>query len=687
MYKLTQGYRNLDRLTSFAHKAWLDTSHSCANSLRAPLIADQERSEIDNAIDLAIATQLSRRMPFVYGIVIVNLLLIANAFYGTASNWHLATATLPLLFVAGARALYWRPHALSRRSQARVSRDLQLLPMSGTAVALGLMIFGLSLYPLGNSQQQSLIHYIATLTSFVGILGLNPSPKTALGMTLVSVGPSTFVFLYLGHENAVAICITMISVSILLLVISRRQYDGFIQLIRSRAELQQREIEASLLADRLHRYAYFDELTGIPNRRAFLENFEARANEASKPYLWLALIDLDDFKTVNDLSGHGAGDAVLRAVAARIKGLVGAEYCGRLGGDEFGLILPGDVSQADAIKFAHELAATIAQPIEYAARTFTVKACVGLRNTEGLSVSSCIERADWALYKAKKGRSSVACFSSADEIIMEERSRIAKLFNSADLARELSIVYQPIINFDTSEIHALEVLSRWNTEDGTLIMPEFFIPFAESTRRSSELTRVVIKKSLGQLPAAYRGSEIHINLSVIDITDPGFVDWLANGDAFDIVPRSQIVLELTESAILSGGIVAAKNLDLLRSMKFQISLDDFGVGPSSLSRIHQLPLDEIKIDKSFCCEDTANEHGWAIVATILALSRQLGLECVLKGIENEQQALRARALGLRLLQGYYFSKPLSASQLGVFNVRGIATADAALQAVNSSCKL
>ncbi len=458
---------------------------------------------------------------------------------------------------------------------------------------------------------------------------------------------------------------------------------GSFSLSGPKQELQQREVEASFLTDRLHRYAYYDELTGIPNRRAFLENFKARANEPSKPHPWLALLDLDDFKTVNDLSGHGAGDAVLRAVAARIENLLGVGNCGRLGGDEFGLILPGDLSQADAVALAHELAATIAQPIDYETRTLTVRACIGLRKTEGLSVSSCIERADWALYKAKKDRSSVSCFSSADETVMDERSRIAKLFNSADLARELSIVYQPIINFDTGEIHALEVLSRWNSNDGTLIMPDIFIPIAESTRRSSELTRVVIEKSLGELPAAYRGSTIHINLSVMDITDSDFIDWLANGDAFDIVPRSQIVLELTETAILAGGYKASQNLDLLRLMQFRISLDDFGVGQSSLSRIHQLPLDEIKIDKSFCCEDSTNEHGWAIVATILALARQLGLECVLEGIENETQALRARALGLRLLQGYYFKEPLDAEQLEQLSLRGIAAVEGGLQNVNA----
>ena len=678
-----QGYRTFERLRLKVHEAWRSSLGSFVRPLRTHRIPNRERSEVDKAIDLAIATQLSRRMPFVYSIAIVNLLLIANAFYGTASNVHLAVVTLPLLCVAGARALYWRPYALSRRSQPRVSRDLQLLPVSGTAVALGLMIFGLSLYPFGDSQQQSLIHYIATLTSFIGILGLNPSPRTALGMTLVSVVPSTFVFLYLGHENAIAICITMISVSILLLFISRRQYDGLIQLIRSGAELQQREIEASLQADLLHRYAYFDELTGIPNRRAFLAKFEARAHDTSQHHPWLALLDLDDFKSINDLSGHSAGDAVLRAVAERLKDLVGAEYCGRLGGDEFGLILSGDLSRVGAIEMAHELARLIAQPIKYESRTLTVRACIGLRKTEGLSVSNCIERADWALYKAKKDRSSVACFSAADEIIMEERARIAKLFDSADLARELSIVYQPIINFDSGKIHALEVLSRWNSDDDSLIMPDVFIPMAESARRSSELTRVVIEKSLGELPAAYRNSTIHINLSVMDITDSAFVDWLANSRAFDLVPRSQIVLELTESAILSGGPKGARNLELLRSMKFRISLDDFGVGQSSLSRIHQLPLDEIKIDKSFCCEDSSNEHGWAIVATILALSRQLGLECVLEGIENERQALRARALGLRLLQGYHFAKPLSAGQLEAFSLQDPSSTDVLREAANS----
>ena len=619
-----------------------------------------EQQRVRFAIDAALSAQLSRRLPLGYAIIIVNLMLVANAFYGTATNLYLGATTIPLLLIAGARALHWQPAAVARRSPEKISRDLRLLPFSGTAVAVVVTVFGLCLYPLGNSQQQSLIHYIATLTSFIGILGLNPSRRTALGMTLVSVVPSTAMFLYFDHENAVSISVIMVSVSFLLLVIAQRQHDGLTELIKSRIALEGREIEAADLSERLHQKAYMDELTAIPNRRAFFQQFDLQLSDSNTLRPWLVLIDLDEFKAVNDLFGHQAGDAILKAVASRIAKFDGVQFCGRLGGDEFGIFLPGTLAEEEATTLVGELAEQISQPVLHESQSLTVKPSIGIRKTEGLSINECVERADWALYKAKQGASRIVIFAVEDEIILEERKRITQLFGAADLSGELDVAYQPIVNFDSGEIQSVEVLARWHSKDGSLIMPDVFIPIAENTQRSSEVTKVIFEKSIRQLPTAFRDTSLHVNLSAKDITNDQFIDWLASSEIFEIVPRSQIIVELTETAILSGGAKAAENLEFLRVQGFRVALDDFGVGQSSLSRIHQLPLDQIKIDRSFCGEPDASENGWAIVATILALSRQLGLECVLEGIETEGQALRARALGVRLMQGFYFSKPQSA---------------------------
>jgi diguanylate cyclase (GGDEF)-like protein len=621
-----------------------------------------EGVECRAAIDIALANQLSKRMPFVYAIAVVNLLLIANAFYGTVSDIHLAAVTVPLLVIAMTRAIYWHPRWMAKRSAAQISHDMKRLPWTGTSVAAGLMIFAMSLYPFGDDKQQSLIHYIATLTSFIGILGLNPSPKTAIGMTSVSVVPSTAMFLYFGHENAISISITMVSVSLLLLLIANRQYVGLIELIQSKTALQQREVEAARLNDRLQRQAYIDDLTNIANRRSFLESFESKLSQKGTEAPWLGLIDLDGFKTVNDLFGHRAGDAVLKAVATRLADFSDVIGCGRLGGDEFGFLLGGSLSQSEAISRSEELAKLLAEPIPYETQLLTVKASIGLRETKGLSTNECVERADWALYKSKEDGGKVTIFSVDDEVMMQERSRIAQIFREADLASQLKVVYQPIVDFDSGRTQSVEVLARWSALGGSLVMPDVFIPMAEHTMRTSELTKIIASKALEELPLIYSDVSIHINLSAKDITNNDCVDWFLECDAFKTVGRDKIYLELTETAILAGGETAAYNLRRLRAGGLRIALDDFGVGHSSLSRIHKLPLDQIKIDKSFCCDDASNEHGWAIVATILALSRQIGLECVLEGIETEAQALKARSLGVRLMQGYYFSKPMSRAQ-------------------------
>jgi len=354
-----------------------------------PLELSQEFQKVarqsSQNIDVALASHLSTRMPFVYAIAMVNVLLIANAFKGTVSDTHLILTTGPLLMVAVLRAIYWHPRMVARRLPAKISRDLKLLPVKGTAVTAGVILFGLSLYPFGNTQQQSLIHFIATLTSFVGILGLQPSPKTAFGMTFTSVVPSITMFLYVGHENAWPISITMVPVSLLLLLIARTQHMGLIELIRSRTALQQREAEAATLNERLHRQAYIDDLTSIANRRSFFESFEAEVSQAGKDDLWLGLIDLDGFKTVNDLFGHRAGDAVLKAVAKRLSGAPATISCGRLGGDEFGFLMPGSLSKRDAIRHSEELARLIAKPVSFESRLLSVKASIGLRKTDGMS--------------------------------------------------------------------------------------------------------------------------------------------------------------------------------------------------------------------------------------------------------------------------------------------------------------
>ena len=636
-----------------------------------------ERTEDDSGhsrriVDSALASMLSKRMPFVYAIVIINLLLIANAFFGTVSNLHLTLATAPLVVIGVVRAIHWHPRLIGRRAPEKITRDLNLLPWTGTAFATGLMLVVLSLYPFGNLQQQSLIHYIATLTSFIGILGLNPSPRTAVGMTLVSVLPSTAMFLYFQHPNAAPISMTMVSVSFLLLLIARTQHQSLIDLILSKHALQQRESEASLLNERLHRQAYFDDLTNIANRRSFFESFEAQLTRTNSEPPWLGLIDLDGFKTVNDLFGHRSGDAVLQAVADRLTAFPDVMGCGRLGGDEFGFLLSGALDKKDAFQRSEELALLIAKPIPNGSQMLTVRASIGLRKTTGLSANESVERADWALYKAKLVRGSVVIFSADDELVFQEKARITQQFDIANLANELRIAYQPIVDFDSGQIQSVEVLARWQAADGSLVMPDVFVPMAESTQRTCELAKIIIAKSLQELPTVYSSSFIHINLSANDITDEELLDWLLNCDLFKGIPRTRIFLEITETAFLVGGMQAAENLAKLRAVGFRIALDDFGVGQSSLSRIHKLPLDQIKIDKSFCIDDASNEFGWAITSTILALSRQLGLGCVLEGVETEAQALKARSLGVRLMQGYYFAHPMSAleHEIAPFSMSG-----------------
>jgi len=587
--------------------------------------------------------------------------VLAASYLPYAPRWLTVVVPAALIAALGTRAIHWLPRAVARRSQWQLEIDLDRLDRIGPAAALACTLWALALYPHGDPARQSLVHYITAITCFTGILGLGQAPATATRMALVTMIPATASLLWHLPANWMAIGAVQLVVTALLLLVTHGYHADFVALELSRQALADQERQSARLAHDMHRQASEDSLTGVMSRGAILARLDGLLEEDDGPLPWLALIDLDGFKHVNDTFGHAAGDLVLRTVCDRIATVPQVTACGRLGGDEFALLVDA-TADADTVRdVLSGLSAKIAQPIAYESFALSVTASMGMRRIERTSVSDCLERADEALYKAKRvSGGAVVEFGDGDEQALRERAAVTRLFSSADLKDRIQVAFQPIVDLDLDRPCAFEALARWSPEDGEALAPGIFIPLAESTGRISELTEIVLARALRECPAWNFGARLSINLSARDILQDDTARWLGGIVAAAGAPPTAITFEITETALVADLRRAAANLAGLKALGFEIALDDFGTGQSSLSHVHRLPLDHIKLDASFASGLEASRTGRAVAATVLAMTRQLDLSCSIEGIETAAQAATARSLGFRLMQGYYFGRPLGA---------------------------
>lgn len=620
-----------------------------------------ESHEANDALTAAYGENLAARLPMLYCVVLVNVVVLALSFRGEAPDY--LTLWLPAFFVlaASTRALYWLPGKARHRDFATVQHDVAWLPARGFILAFGLAVWALTLYQYGDTTQHSLVHYVTAITCFTGVLGMTHSPATAVTMALSVMIPSSVVFMLGDHPNRFAVVPLQIVVSVLLVMITRGHHRDFVSLELSRQNLARREREAADLAERNHEQATRDPLTGAMNRRGILAQFAQALAAPSGVLPWLALVDLDGFKLINDTYGHVAGDAVLCAVSKRIDDMPEIVAHGRLGGDEFAIVLPGRMTHDEVRTALEALTEHISRPIPCGDRMLAIRVSIGVHRCTRNDVSGSLERADVALYKAKETRNAaIGEFTAIDERAMSEKHSITRIFTSTDFASQLALAYQPIIDCDTGRTIAFETLARWSPDGKEWLPPTDFIHLAETTGRISELTSMIMTKALAECRAWDHGCSLNINLSARDILRDDAAPWITRLVYAADAPANRIVLEITETALINDYRRAAYNLDKLRQMGFRVALDDFGTGQSSLSHVNNLPLDHIKIDQSFARDIARSHSSRAIIGTIVALARQLRLECIIEGIETPEQQAIARSLGLRTMQGYHFSRPISA---------------------------
>jgi diguanylate cyclase (GGDEF)-like protein len=436
-------------------------------------------------------------------------------------------------------------------------------------------------------------------------------------------------------------------------------------------------LENAAAHQRLISAAVTDPLTGLPNRRLFADRVGHALARRGRSHGQTAVLflDLDRFKLVNDGLGHAAGDAVLRAVAARLReNLRASDTVARLGGDEFGILLEEIATSQEAVLTGQRVINSLSEPLELDGREVSVRASVGIALDRGdddeVTADELLRDADTAMYRAKaNGRGVLAVFEPSMLAHQLARLQLDAELRSAIERGQLTVVYQPIVDLATGVISAVEALVRWNHPTRGKLAPSDFIGVSEESGQIVAIGAWVLNEACQQArrwQLAHRGAprlRVCVNTSAREVMEPGFVSRVESALAATGLAADCLTLEITESMMLGDENMAISALHELRRVGVHVVIDDFGTGYSALSRLNQLPVDGLKIDRSFVQGLGSEREKTAIVSATIAFAQGLGLEVTAEGIETAEQLKQLMALDCGLGQGYFFARPLDASTM------------------------
>jgi diguanylate cyclase (GGDEF)-like protein len=453
-------------------------------------------------------------------------------------------------------------------------------------------------------------------------------------------------------------------------VASNRLHDesveGFVLNLRDATERVTLERELRALAAQREHDANHDPLTGLANRRKLFARLEAAIAEAKagRLKLPLLLIDLDHFKELNDTLGHHAGDRLLQEIRPRLMaGVPEADLIARVGGDEFALLLPPGSTAAQAQRAAERLLREIEQPFRFQGLTLLVRASAGIAvfPEHGRDVETLMQRADIAMYSAKARGIDHEVYSASRD--GHSRARLALIGELPDAITNGQIVtyYQPKFDLVTGAIAGAEALVRWDHPQFGLLGPGAFLPLAEQTGLMRPLTLRVLDDALGQC-ARWQAEGLDMKVAV-NLSAPNLLDLGLPGDVSALLEKrgvepGRLQLEITETIVAADPVRVIEIMHKLRELGVSLSLDDFGTGSSSFAYLRELPVQELKIDKSFVLGMDGDAQAATIVQTIVELARNLGLKAVGEGIETEEARDLLAACGCDFGQGFLMARPM-----------------------------
>lgn len=420
----------------------------------------------------------------------------------------------------------------------------------------------------------------------------------------------------------------------------------------------------------LNRLAYYDTLTGLPNRALFNDRLHHALADARrhKRFVALMLLDLDHFKVINDTMGHETGDRLLHEIGARLQQSVReGDTVSRLGGDEFALVFPDIGEIRHVAQLAQNVLAQFATPVVIDGREIFSEGSIGValypNDTE--DADSLLRFADSAMYHAKEsGRNNFQFYSREMTASVQLRLQMETDLRRALERGEFFLNYQPQVNSQSGLVAGAEALLRWHDSDGNLVPPARFIPLAEDTGMIVPIGKWVLETACAQLKAwreaGHQNLIISVNVASRQFRDPQFPDMVGQAISSAGIPPHALELEITESILLEHSEATTQTLDRLKNIGVTLAIDDFGTGYSSLAYLKRFPIDRLKIDQSFVRDIAEDSEDLAIVRAIIAMSRALYLDVIAEGVETAEQLALLQREGCADCQGYYFSPPLDA---------------------------
>ena len=416
--------------------------------------------------------------------------------------------------------------------------------------------------------------------------------------------------------------------------------------------------------------AYHDSLTGLGNRLLFKEQLEEALKDVSiTPHpLALLFLDLDGFKAVNDALGHSVGDLLLRSIAAKLRDLLpSTDRIARLGGDEFAILQMSSPQPTSSIALAEKIIDIVGHPNSIDGHDVTVGASIGIAIARPgeINTETFLKSADLAMYAAKsEGRGTYRMFDPQMDAVIQTRRSLERDMRAALAQGEFSLAYQPLVNLQTKKVTAFEALLRWSHPERGAVPPSVFIPVAEEMGLIAQMGEWALRRACAEAVEWPDDIRVSVNLSPLQFSKGNLVSTVMSALAFSGLSPSRLELEITESVLLEKTERNVAILNQLREMGVRISMDDFGTGYSSIGYLRSFPFDKIKIDQSFVRDLLVDQGSLAIVRAIAGLGVSFGITTTAEGVETEEQMRCLNLEGCIEVQGFLYSKPVPADEIG-----------------------
>ncbi|WP_028137816.1 putative bifunctional diguanylate cyclase/phosphodiesterase [Bradyrhizobium japonicum] len=618
----------------------------------------------------------SKQVPLLYFILMSNTIAVAYTYVNVAPDWLTMIVPGVLTVLAGLRGYWWLRQRHQVRSDADILRNLRATNWLTLPISAGFTAWSFALYPYGDPFAKSQVAFYMAVTVIGCIFSLMHLRSAALIVTLIVDVPYVLFFFATGEPTLKATAVNNLLVSGAMVTVLFIYYRDFADLVASRKSLLAQQAATQALSDENFRLANLDSLTELPNRRRFFAELSSAFADAERRHVRVAvgIIDLDGFKPINDNYGHSVGDRVLIEAGRRIRevcegfGPQRVEFA-RLGGDEFGLIVCGDPEDADLTRLGERIASQIKLPYQLDTAHTGLSCSIGFASFPDSATTSeaLYECADYALYHAKRHqRGRTVIFSSELEAEIRSRGVIENLLRTSDFGAEMELVFQPIVDAMSEHTAGFETLARWHSPRLGWVSPADFIPAAERIGLIRPLTQALLARALATAKTWPDDLRLSFNLSAHDVcAAEGILPLISIIEKSGLSPR-RIDFEITETAVTFDFVRAQQSIATLKAMGCGISLDDFGTGYSSLSHVHRLPLDKIKVDRSFVAEINENPVSHKIIKSLAGLCDDMEIACVVEGVETRAQLDSLRRLGCDFIQGYYFAKPMPADAIAEY---------------------